>query len=429
VAENGKGDRTIEMTGWNEDNFLERLLAQVQPQRGGDRDPCPDAETICAVLEGEAPAPLRELVLEHLRHCPECTGLQSRLLNFEAGSSPEPEAVWNETRKKLDNWLEGFLRSEAATSHAAKPTAASHKGPRWEAFWSSLHSRKVLWGAGVAALLVLIGDAVIVFEVRREQPPQAQVAARPAVPQKQPPVGAPVVGARPNTQQPAVAASRVGAQANQEHALPQVAQRSPAGAPPMGRQPFPHVAPSIPSHLPPPYPRDAGAPSGQAAAPSPPRPEISNPPSQTSQAATKLLPPSAGEVAQLAAQPSLRLELSAHLLTVLSSVTWLADGSFRFQATLLLPVPHAGAVPLDRGAEVIGLGRISQGRTSLTVTELVVQGVRYTLKGGDGAMRAQTPGAGGAVQFDRSQVLEMWPASSSTYEKAPDTAAQPEPQK
>ena len=85
------------MTGWNEDNFLERLLAQAQQQYGADRGPCPDAETLCAVMEGAAPAPLRQLVLEHVRHCPDCAFLQSRLLNFEAGASPEPEAVWKET--------------------------------------------------------------------------------------------------------------------------------------------------------------------------------------------------------------------------------------------------------------------------------------------------------------------------------------------
>jgi len=55
--------------------------------------------------------------------------------------------------------------------------------------------------------------------------------------------------------------------------------------------------------------------------------------------------------------------------------------------------------------------------------EFVVQGAHYMLKEGSGAMKAQTPGAGGAVQFERSQVLEMWPASSLVYEKAPATAA------
>jgi hypothetical protein len=43
-------------------------------------------------------------------------------------------------------------------------------------------------------------------------------------------------------------------------------------------------------------------------------------------------------------------------------------------------------------------------------------------------MKAQTPGTGGAVQFERSQILEMWPMSPLIYEKAPDATAQPNPQ-
>ena len=83
--------------------------------------------------------------------------------------------------------------------------------------------------------------------------------------------------------------------------------------------------------------------------------------------------------------PTLRLDPASRLLIVLSSISGKPDGSFRFHGTLLLPVAHPGPVPLDRGAEVIGVGTRSQGQTSLAVTDLVVQGVRYTLKDGNGA--------------------------------------------
>jgi len=432
------------MTGWNEDNFLEKLLAQVRQQRGAERDPCPDAETLCAVLEGEAQAPLREQVTEHLRHCPDCADLQNRLLNFEAGTSPEPEAVWKETRKRLDNWLEGFLRSEPANLRAAKPAEPSRRVLRWETFWSPFISWKVVWGLGAAALLVLIADGVLVMELSRGRPPQVQIAAHPAVPQKQ----------QANTQPPEKLVDKSHPQgktekpftAPREHGLPQVAER-------------------LPLNPQPPHAQDAGAPGGQVAATSPPSPQDHNLPSQGAQAMAQPPPRPTGEVAAapqpapgvrqarpggalssaLAARsspapsaaaavatehlPSLRLEPGAHLLMVLSSVERLPDGSFQFRGILLLPVVHTGPVPLDRGAEVIGAGTINQGQVSLAVAEFVVQGARYTLKGGNGAMKAQTPGAGGAVQFDRSQVLEMWPASPSVYEKAPDPTAQPEPQK
>ena len=110
---------------------------------------------------------------------------------------------------------------------------------------------------------------------------------------------------------------------------------------------------------------------------------------------------------------------------MLSSIEIKPDGSFQFHAKLLLPVAQP-AVLLDRGTEVIGGGKISQGQTSVAVTEFVVQGVRYTLKEGSGAMNAETPGAGGGVHFDRSQVLDMWPTDTATYEKVSDPAGQTE---
>jgi hypothetical protein len=379
------------MTGWNEDNFLERLLAQVRQQRGAERDPCPDTETLSAVLEGEAPALLRKQVIEHLRHCADYADLQSRLANFDAGASPEPEAVWKETRKRLDNWLEGFLRAEAASLRAAKSDAPSRRGLRWEMFWRPLISWKVAWGLGVAALLVLIADAVVVLELRREQPPRVQVAARPAVPQRQP-------ANAPPPEKPA------------EKNLSQGRIEKPT------RAPREHGLPQLAAHLPPkqqaPSGQGRGAPGGQVATPLPSSPPLN------------AAAPPATEPA-----PSLRLEPGAHLLLALSSFKALASGSSQFHGTLLLPVVHTGPVLLDRGAEVFGAGTTIQGQTSLAVTEFVIQGVRYTLKVGDGAMKAQIPGAGGAVQFDRSQVLEMWPASPSIYEKAPDATAPPEPQK
>jgi hypothetical protein len=473
------------MTGWNEDNFLERLMAQARQQGGAERDLCPDAETLCAVLEGEAPAPLREQVTEHLRHCSDCAELQRRFLNFDAATSPEPEAVWKETRKRLDNWLESFLRSEAANLGAAKSTAPSRKGIRWGTIWSPLISWKVAWGLGVVALLVLVVDGVLVMELRRGRPPEVQVAARATVPPRAP------VSAVPPENQIEKGGPQKGInkplKAPQEHGLPKVAEPPLVGAPLVGalgkqEHALPQVAEHLPLNPPTPYEQTAGAPGGQVAAPSPPSPEARNLPSQPAQAAPQPPPSPATEVAAASQgtsgarqvrrggtfanalvgrssrspsstplnaaaavptqpaspavanaaaapatehPPSLRLEPGAHLLLALSSVKPLPDGSLQFRGTLLLPVVHTGPVPLDRGAEAIGAGKLNQGEVSFAVTEFVVQGARYTLKDGTGAMKAQTAGAGGALQFAPNQVLEMWPASSSVYEKAPDTTPQP----
>jgi hypothetical protein len=398
------------MTGWNEDNFLEKLMAQARQQGGAQRDSCPDAETLCAVLEGEAPAPIGDQVREHLRHCPGCAELQSRLLNFDAGTSPEPEAVWNQTRKRLDNWLEGFLRSEAANLGGAKSTAPWHKGVRWETFWRPLISWKVAWGLAAVALLVFIAEGVVVMELRRARPSEVQVAARGTVPQEQAanaqatesrvekggpgkginkPLKAPHQSGLPQVERhPAVGAPLVGALTEPEHGLPQV-----AGRPPI-KQRAQHG-------------EKANAPGGQVAEPLP-----SSPPLNAAAAPAPASP------------PSIRLEPGVHLLIALGTVKQLPDGTFQFRGTLSLPVPQTGPVSLARGAEVIGAGAMSQGQTSLTVTEFVVGGSRYTLKSGSGAMKAQALGAEGPVQFVRTQVLEMSPSSPAVYEKAPDTTPQ-----
>ena len=207
--------------------------------------------------------------------------------------------------------------------------------------------------------------------------------------------------------------------------------------------------------------QNPGAPAGHPAAASIPSPQGHNPPVLTAQASAPPAPvsaagpmrnrrtgtstgigPAAGVFAAAAIRPpaaprpqaakgplpSLRLDPSAHLLVALSSANQLPDGSFEFRGTLLLPAAHTGPVPLDRGAEVVGAGRTRDGQTSLAVMEFVVNGGHYILKEGNGAMKAQTPGAGGAVRFERSQLLEMWPMFPLIYEKAPDATAQPRPQ-
>jgi hypothetical protein len=110
-------------------------------------------------------------------------------------------------------------------------------------------------------------------------------------------------------------------------------------------------------------------------------------------------------------------------LIVLSSINFKPDGSFQFHGTLLLPVAQPGGSTLDRGTAVIGVGSMTGARISLTVLGLVAPGARYALKEGSGAMNAETPGAGGKVDFHRSQVLDMWPAEPATYEEEIDPNA------
>jgi len=384
------------MTAWNEDNFLEELLALARQASGAERGTCPDAEVLCAVLEGEAPAPLRQLVLEHVRHCPECAFLQSRLLNFAAGASPEPEAVWGETQKRLDNWLEGFLRSKTAGFRAPQPTSVPHTSPRWESLWSFFNSRKLVWGLVMVALAVMIGDAVLVLELRRGQPGHAQMPAQSAARHSQ------AANVQPATPAPSAAAPRREEEIETGRASEAVKSHpegttEEAQTPPQGQA------------VPPPGEQPAGA---------------SATPGETVMARRLALPDvgmaraTSNTAAATTFPTSLQFDSSAHLLVALSSAKRLPDGSFEFRGSLLLPVPLVGDAPLDRGTEVVGAGETREGKTSLAVMEFDAQGARYIVKDGSGAMKAQTPGTGGAVQFERSQVLEMWPISPLVYARA-----------
>ncbi len=102
------------MGGRKEEDFLEKLGPQVRRKIRAERNSCPDAETLSAVLEGTAPGPVRERVMGHLRHCAECAALQTRLQAFDDVTMEGSAAEWSQQQIRLDNWLDDFLRSERA---------------------------------------------------------------------------------------------------------------------------------------------------------------------------------------------------------------------------------------------------------------------------------------------------------------------------
>jgi hypothetical protein len=76
---------------------------------------------------------------------------------------------------------------------------------------------------------------------------------------------------------------------------------------------------------------------------------------------------------------------------------------------------QGGAVVLERDTEIHGFGTKGTDRISLKIIGLTIRGARYELKDGTGAIDAQGPGGGGALEFDAGRVLEMWMSSRSAY--------------
>jgi len=130
---------------------------------------------------------------------------------------------------------------------------------------------------------------------------------------------------------------------------------------------------------------------------------------------------------QPAASPAyVRINAGTRVWILLKSTSPQTNGDFRFRGMVLLPVTQAGAVLLDRETEVVGIGKVSQGRTTIRIVEFVWQGARYKLRGAAGAMNTPGPGAGPAVEFNAGQVLETWLAAVSTYERVPGDGVRPQ---
>ena len=246
------------MGGCKEEDFLEKLGPQLRRKIRAERKACPDAETLSAVLEGTAPGPVREQVMEHLRHCAECAALQTRLQAFDDVTMPESAAEWSQQQIRLDNWLEGFLRSERA-SRAKREGKSLWEFLTWETVSKYLMSRKLQWALGATAALLLIIGSVLLVRLRHPQLPQNQAALRGAMPQPQPvspPTGKPAearpgkppVGERPKAtgsqEQRAVAPNSSQEQTTpsppQDHNLPTLtaeARQAPPPRPEAGEPP------------------------------------------------------------------------------------------------------------------------------------------------------------------------------------------------
>lgn len=163
------------MMDWNEDNFLDRLAPQLRKKDGRATGPCPNAETLLAVIEGAASEPERNTVNAHLAQCAACAELRSRLLNFESLSPPEPEAEWNQTETRLDNWLEGFLRSEALHTRAPKGSKSTQRVFSWDSISNLFTPKRIIWAScGALALVLIVGVPLLL----KWSLPPAQVALR-----------------------------------------------------------------------------------------------------------------------------------------------------------------------------------------------------------------------------------------------------------
>lgn len=413
-------------------------MPQLRQERSGSDGACPDASTILAVIEGEADEWLRNAYAQHLAHCSACLELDSRLRNFDRPVLAD-ETEWKRTEKRLDHWLGAFVESRATAAPPAMEKRAARAG-----FWKSIWRPGLAWKLSLAmglVALVAVGASVYTKWRLPFWPDQAKVSTRSAPPEEPSSMPLPAENPHPKSEVPK----------STERETPGLTAPLPAGGvmyrggpmaaapkvpPQVKAQPKTEESARVEKKANPSSPQEqttTAQETRKASRPSEPGPEPqlqasvtphSNRAAATTSdshrpgvlaARTVARPASAVRVAP-SLPVSLHLGAGVRLWIMLASVNRHADGSFSFRGSLLLPLTTAGSSSLDRGTEVSGSGTIAQNRTSLLISEIVIQGSRYKLKAG--TVNAQTAGSGGVVPFDSGRVFEMWLSSDSTYERA-----------
>ena len=121
------------------------------------RDPCPDAENLCALAEGRVTGPERDAIAAHVNECRECSELYVRLLEFARPPVPVPGGEWAGAEKRLGNWMELYLRAQERRMPLPVAAAKAAPSPRsWN--WAGLS--RFEWAAGVTATIALTATAV-----------------------------------------------------------------------------------------------------------------------------------------------------------------------------------------------------------------------------------------------------------------------------
>jgi hypothetical protein len=149
------------MNDWNEQNFLERLMPRLQGHKPALREPCPDAESLCAFAEDRLSGGARNAIAEHLKYCAECRDINGRLLDFARPPVLVEPAEWTGAEKRLGNWMDGVLR--VAGSHGS--AAAHPEARRPVGWWNWLASPKLTWALGAFAAVAVLA-AIVVFHMR-----------------------------------------------------------------------------------------------------------------------------------------------------------------------------------------------------------------------------------------------------------------------
>jgi hypothetical protein len=439
------------MTGWSEDSFLEKVAPLLGPRFGAV--PCPEVAAFSALADGETSEIVKKAIAAHTLGCPACGDLQRCLERFDDPMVAGDDAEWNRTEKRLNNWLDGFLASNAAVRQEVDRIGASRLRLWWNGLATPTAVRRLRWVLvpAVAAALVISSFLAGRLSLRRSQQVSAEamsfrqlraIMAPPPAVLKQPVPKAKATGKPQRSGPPRIQATpgagiaiasrapgSIGPPATSPTAPPESARAAEAAAPaPVAPSSSDVASISSPAEMP-------AAPAPAAASPVYPEPLralssrraalAGHGLSKTAGFATA--PEASAEHAPATpAPPLITFEPGTRVWIALESVRPRADGASDFRGRVLLPVTQSGAVLLSRNVEVSGTTTARNGKRSVQILEFLSTGAHYRLKGASGEANLRLLGAGEAVEFDAGRVVETWMASVSIYEKLPGESTQPE---
>jgi hypothetical protein len=458
---------------FSEDNFLERLMPDLRREKSERMESCPDAQLLAAFVDEEVSPTVKQTVTAHLAQCAGCSEICARLVSFAQPQTQDAEgqnAEWPNADKRLQNWMDGFLASQAVAGFppaAEKPQLVpGNVLPKRSSWWG------LPWalGSATAVLAILVGGALIAERTGWISTPRqlAKVQIPP------PPVlSAPSVGSRPtapwlallpaeSSAKPSPGTENKVAPKPQASDHPQTASsfaprnlrsespdqaahvysapgrpndRIAAGIgsiPPEGSNPTANPASTnhgasevarMPSR--PVAPNDSIVATGNAPTPAPSRqPTVygahATVPSYGTGAsgASKYGRLNAASAARL--PQNVRIAAGTRLMISTHSLHPQQEGSFEFQGFAVQPIPGndpAWSAVFAKGTFVSGAGIIQHDRVKLFITRLIMKGVTYNLQGSPSKWTDNTPGTAHGQTLTTEQMLEVWLSWDAVYEK------------
>lgn len=160
------------MTGWSEEDFLEKLMSYTNA--AGRTDRCPETESLAAFFEGTLRREGSEAIRVHVQHCRACAEVGARLQEFDRTDAAISQKEWHNVELRLDLWMESLLTKGGTP--AADPYVRHPEAGLWQKLrtWVWVPEFRSAFSAAVAVVIVASASVLVIRQTSRT--PQSAAA-------------------------------------------------------------------------------------------------------------------------------------------------------------------------------------------------------------------------------------------------------------